>query len=88
MMRTITLEIPEETFVVIEEQAQNKGMEPAQLVAGWVSEAAQRVGGTKIDPLVALFGTIESPVPDIADKHDEYIGQALFKELHDESNAD
>jgi hypothetical protein len=29
-MRSITLEIPEEMFVVIEEQAQSKGVEPAQ----------------------------------------------------------
>ncbi len=82
MMRIITLEIPEETFVVIEEQAQSKGMETAQLVAEWVSEVAQRVGEAKADPLVALFGTIESPVQDIGERHDDYIGQALFKDFH------
>ncbi len=75
MMRTITLEIPEETFAVIEEQAQSKGIEPVQLVAGWVSEVAQRAGQAKGDPLMTLFGTIESPVTDIAEKHEDYIGQ-------------
>ena len=36
---------------------------------------------TKSDPLMALFGTIKTDINDVAERHDEYIGQALFDEL-------
>jgi hypothetical protein len=38
-------------------------------------------GGEQDDPLVQLFGTIESDVADIAEQHDVYIGQALAHKL-------
>ena len=33
------------------------------------------------DPLLALIGTLECDVPDIGERHDEYIGDALIAEL-------
>ena len=34
------------------------------------------------DPLMALFGSIESNIPDLAERHDDYLGQALYNEMH------
>lgn len=34
------------------------------------------------DPLMALFGCIQSDIPDLADNHDYYIGQALYEEMY------
>jgi len=34
------------------------------------------------DPLRALFGSIHSNVPDLADRHDYHIGQSLYEEMH------
>ncbi len=34
------------------------------------------------DPLFQLIGCIESDIPDIAENHDYYIGQALYEEMH------
>lgn len=33
------------------------------------------------DPLLALIGTLECDVPNIGERHDEYIGDALIAEL-------
>ena len=33
------------------------------------------------DPLIRLIGSLTIDVPDLAENHDYYIGQALFQEL-------
>jgi hypothetical protein len=80
MSRTIMLEIPEETYEAIEIQAETKGVEPAQMVVEWLSEAFRQSQIAK-DPLDALIGTLECKVTDVAEHHDDYIGRALAKEL-------
>jgi hypothetical protein len=77
MSRTITLEIPEETYEAIEMQAESRGSEPAQMVVEWLSEAVRRAQMAVEDPLEALIGTLECEVTDVAEHHDDYIGQAL-----------
>jgi hypothetical protein len=37
---------------------------------------------SEVDPLMALFGSIQSDYPDLADRHDEYIGQSLINEMY------
>jgi len=81
MSRTIMLEIPEETYEAIEMQAETKGLEPAQMVVEWLSEAIRRAQIAAEDPLEALIGTLECEVTDVAEHHDYYIGQVLAKEL-------
>jgi hypothetical protein len=34
------------------------------------------------DPLFQLIGCIDSDILDVAEKHDEYIGQAIYEEIH------
>ena len=81
MSRTITLEIPEETYKAIEIQAGTKGLEPAQMVVEWLSEAIRQAQIAAKDPLEALIGTLECEVTDVAEHHDYYVGQTLAKEL-------
>ena len=81
MSRTITLEIPEETYEAIEMQAETKGVKPAQMILEWLSEAIRQAQIADEDPLEALIGTLECQVTDIAEHHDYYVGQALAKEL-------
>jgi hypothetical protein len=47
----------------------------------WLSEAVKRAQTAEKDPLEALVGTLECKVTDVAEHHDDYIGQALAKEL-------
>jgi len=81
MSRTITLEIPEETYEAIEMQAETKGLEPVQIVMEWLSEAIRQAQIAVEDPLEDLIGTLECEVTDVAEHHDYYVGQALAKEL-------
>ena len=34
------------------------------------------------DPLLKLIGCITTDIPDVAENHDYYIGQALYEEMH------
>jgi hypothetical protein len=52
------------------------------LVIQYLEKTAQQAYPIKNDPLIALFGTIKSDVPDLADNHDDYLGQALHKEMN------
>ncbi|MBI3914910.1 MAG: hypothetical protein HY327_12085 [Chloroflexi bacterium] len=87
MLRTITLQIPEATFTAIEKQAETAGKQPTELAGELL---AQAVNHSKVepDPLDALIGSIDSPVTDVAERHDYYIGQAVLKELRGESDSD
>lgn len=82
MSRTITLEIPEETYEAIEMQAESRGLEPAQVVVEWLSEAIRQAQIAE-DPLEALIGTLECEVTDVAEHHDYYVGRALAKGLRE-----
>jgi len=42
------------------------------------SNPAQQV---ETDPLLWLIGSLDIAVPDLAENHDYYIGQALYQEL-------
>ena len=81
MSRTLTLEIPETTFVVIEEQAQHKGIDPSELAVEWLSDAVQRIQSYEPDPLDALVGTLDVSITDVAERHDEYLGKAILEEI-------
>jgi hypothetical protein len=49
-----------------------------QLVAPLHSEATVPITE---DPLLKLIGSIDVDIPDLAENHDDYIGQALYREL-------
>lgn len=36
------------------------------------------------DPLMRLFGTVHSDITDVAERHDEYIGAAIYNEMRRE----
>ncbi len=85
MLRTITLQIPEATFTAIEKQAETKGKQPAELAGELLSQAVSR-SQVEPDPLDALIGSIDSPVTDVAERHDFYIGQAVWEKMHRDPN--
>jgi len=55
---------------------------PAEEVAALKQWLAQREAKsvTGQDPLLQLLGTVETDVPDVAERHDTYLGQALLLE--------
>lgn len=78
MPKTITLRLPEEIYKTLEVEARSKGMELDQLVIEWLTGV---VKAAKKDPLDDLIGSIESPLTDIAERHNHYISQAILEEI-------
>ena len=50
------------------------------LVLKSLEETAAQIPDVDNDPLIALFGSIHSDMPDLAENHDRYLGQAIADE--------
>jgi hypothetical protein len=83
MSNMVVLEVPQELYEALQAQAQKKGQEPDTLAIEWLTEAIQQASAIEDDALIQLFGTIESDIPDIAERHDDYIGRELVHKLRD-----
>lgn len=83
MSNTVALEVPQELYEALQAQAQKKGQDPDTLAIEWLTEAIQQASAIEDDPLIQLFGTLESDLTDIAEQHDDYIGRALAHKLRD-----
>ena len=82
MSRTITLELPESLYASLAQRAERQQSTPEQLIldslATTLGNGAQSVDD---DPLIQLLGSIRSDITDIAERHHDYLGQALLDEL-------
>jgi hypothetical protein len=83
MSQTVALHIPKELYEALRTEAAKKGRTPDALVVEWLAEAIRAANRIEADPLVKLFGTLESDVTNIADRHDDYIGLSVARELRD-----
>jgi hypothetical protein len=77
-MSQLTIQIPEAVFQCLQERAKLLGKTPEVVAAECI---AQSVGPADDDPLMKLFGSIDSGLGDVAERHDEYLGQALADEM-------
>lgn len=79
MDQTAILHVPQELYDALRAQAEKKGQTPDTLAAEWLTETIQQASNAEIDPLMELFGTIESDHTDIAEHHDDYLGADLAR---------
>ncbi len=78
MGRTLVLEVPEDVYEPLAKAAKQTGETPEELAVEWLAAAARTVAN---DPLENFIGAFPSNIPDWADQHDKYIGQALMKQM-------
>lgn len=78
MAATLTIEVSDELFQQLEHQAREKGKAPETLAAEYL---ASLLSSSRQDRLLRWVGAFESSVPDAAERHDDYLGQALYEEL-------
>ena len=79
MSHQLTIEVADEVYQPLLQRAQAKGSSPESVAADLVAEGLHR-----IEPgyfLRKWAGALNSDVPDAAERHDYYIGQALYEEL-------
>lgn len=87
MSQTLQLDIPDETYRTLAERAEREGKTPAELSAEIVK---RDIESWRDDPLEEFIGKFHS-APEYrnwADRHDEYIGAELMKELSGKTNED
>lgn len=77
MSRKLTVELSDEAYESLVEAGRGKGESPEAL-------ASRLLIASFTDPLLRLAGCIKSPIKDIADEHDEYLGRAIM-DRHDDS---
>ena len=79
MTHQLVLEIPDEVYQPLLRRAQDTGRPLESVAAECLAQAVQAPGPS--ERLRCWAGAIDSGIPDLAQRHDEYIGQALFDEL-------
>jgi len=73
MGRTLTLDVPEDVYQSLIQQAKQTGQPPEAVAVRLLATATQhRVGG----PLEQFIGAFHSHCADWADQHDAYLGKA------------
>ncbi|MEB3210317.1 MAG: hypothetical protein VKL39_03150 [Leptolyngbyaceae bacterium] len=87
MSKTLTITLPDDLEQALTQAAAqaNQSTEEAALqllTHALTSNRLLKAELEEADPLMALFGCIQSDIPDLADNHDYYIGQALREEMH------
>jgi hypothetical protein len=76
MSQTLTLNLSDEAYDELLRAARERDQSPE-------SVASKILDSSLSDPLLRLSGCIDSPITDVAERHDEYLGRELFN-THDE----
>jgi hypothetical protein len=75
MAHTVTLQLPENLYEPLVRVANQTGQTPEELITGWLSNAVQQFAD---HPIEEFIGAFSSNIPDWADRHDQYLGQAAL----------
>jgi hypothetical protein len=87
MARIFTITLPDDLAQALTAQAERLNKSPEEIMLQVLLQeltislqpnSAQQV---ETDPLLQLIGSLDIDVPDLAENHDYYIGQALYQEL-------
>ena len=81
MTHALTIAIPEPIYQALEAWATRQGTTAEDLAQEWVS---RRVMELENDALMRWAGSIECDEADVAERHDEYLGQALSRHVRDD----
>lgn len=79
MGHTIKLELPDRLYDALQQQAKQSGKELEDFM---VDRLTERTESPEDDALLRLAGVLDSEVPDLADRHDEYLADGLAQRLN------
>ncbi len=84
MAKILTINLPDDLEQALIQTAAQANQSAEALVLQWLTQKFTPASESSLenDPLIALFGSIQSNYPDLADNHDHYLGQALAAEMH------
>ncbi len=78
MTHSLTLEVPENIYQPLAEEAEAKGRKVEEIA---LEKLAKNEPKQIDDSLDKFIGAFRSDVPDWADNHDKYLGKELAKDL-------
>ena len=78
MGQTLTLELPNDVYESLVKAAKQANRLPEELATQWLADTAQHVVN---DPLEPFIGAFSSNIPDWAEQHDKYLGEAIKETL-------
>ncbi|WP_260442034.1 hypothetical protein [Microcystis aeruginosa] len=87
MARTFTITLSDDLAQALTVQAERLNKSPEEIMLQVLSQqltiSSQFNPGQQVetDPLLRLIGSLDIDVPDLAENHDYYIGQALYQGL-------
>ena len=87
MAKTFVITLTDYLEQALAIQAENQNKSPEEIRLQLLSEKlidSSRLEDTQkseTDPLLQLMGSLSVDIPDLAENHDYYIGQALYQEL-------
>ncbi|MBC8235470.1 hypothetical protein H8E77_38475 [bacterium] len=84
MGQTLTLSLPDEVYAVLKKVSEAEGKAVEAFSTALLSIAILVITD---DPLLQLAGTLECDIKDIAERHNDYIGMSLMKEMRGEGDA-
>jgi hypothetical protein len=85
MTYTITLELPEDVYEPLSEEAKRGGKATEELAAEWLTIRLRQITD---DPLRKFIGAFDSGVTDLGTRHHEYLGEGLLSEMRQEDSGD
>ncbi|MBF2029828.1 MAG: hypothetical protein IGS48_24255 [Oscillatoriales cyanobacterium C42_A2020_001] len=85
MSKTLTITLPDELEQALIQTATQTNQSAEDIILQLLTQKlipSSPVSDLTTDPLFQLAGCISSELTDVAENHDYYIGQALYKEMH------
>ena len=82
MTHSLVLEVPENIYQPLAEEAEAKGRKVEEIA---LEKLAKHESAQIEDPLDKFVGAFKSDVPDWADNHDKYLGENLMREMRGEN---
>jgi hypothetical protein len=88
MAKTFEITLPDDLEQALTTQAKRLNKSPEETMLELLSQQLtnpseiEGVQQSETDPLLKLIGSISVDIPDLAENHDYYIGQALYRELN------
>ena len=78
MPKTLTIELPDEIYAVLEELAAEEGKSVQELGAEWLTAMVARILD---DPLEHVIGSLKVGIPNWSEQHDELLGEYLRQKV-------
>lgn len=84
MSQSLTIQLPDDLQQTLLQRAAQTQLTLEQIILTTLSQQFLQPTAPDLDddPLFQLAGCITSNIPDLAENHDYYLGQALYQEMN------